>query len=73
MSAKSFISARKILTLTTDLILDPAASRTADKFARHCFCCQCTATRGEEKIAGRDQGGEGGEFRGKLREVRCGL
>src|SRR5438045_762131 len=61
MSAKSFISARKMLTLTTDLILDPAASRTADKFARHCFCCQCTAGKGEEKKCrespGRVQGG----------------
>ena len=40
------------MTLTTDLILDPAASRTAARFARHCFCCECTGGKGEEKMQG---------------------
>jgi len=40
IAAKSFMSARNTFTLTTDFKLDPAASKTAPKFFKHCVYSQ---------------------------------
>lgn len=40
MAAKLSIVVRKMFTLTTLSMLLPAASRTAERLARHCLCVQ---------------------------------
>jgi len=52
IAAKSFISARNTFTLTTDFKLDPAASKTAPKFFKHCVCSQFNSIVGVQCVLG---------------------